>query len=49
MSRKQYSLSKQLAVAAALALGTSGVALADDNSMNPLTGDSYAYFNGGRN
>ena len=49
MSRNQYSLSKQLAVAAALALGTSGVALADDNSMSPLTGDSYAYFNGGRN
>jgi hypothetical protein len=24
----------------------SGVALADDSSMNPFTGDSYAYFNG---
>jgi hypothetical protein len=47
MSRKPYSLSKQLVVAAALALGTSGVALADDSSMNPFTGDSYKYFNDG--
>jgi len=47
MSRKPYSLSKQLLVAATLALGTSGVALADDSSMNPFTGDSYKYFNGG--
>ena len=45
MSRKQYSLSKQLVVAAALALGTSGVALADDSSMSRFGGDSYAYFN----
>ncbi len=45
MSRKPYSLSKQLAVAMALALGTSGVALADDSSMSRLGGDSYAYFN----
>jgi hypothetical protein len=49
MSRKPYSLSKQLVVAAALALGTSGVALADDSSMSPFTGDSYKYFNGGTN
>jgi hypothetical protein len=49
MSRKQYSLTKQLVVATALALGTSGIALADDNGMNPFTGDSYAYFNGGQN
>ena len=34
MSRKQYLLSKQLAVAATLALGASGVALADDSSMS---------------
>jgi hypothetical protein len=33
MSRKPHSLSKQLVVAATLALGTSGVALADDSSM----------------
>jgi hypothetical protein len=47
MSRKPHSLSKQLVVATALALGMSGVALADDSSMNPFTGDSYKYFNGG--
>ena len=45
MSRKPYSLSKQLVVATALALGTSGVALADDSSMSRFGGDSYAYFN----
>ena len=45
MSRKQHSLSKQLVVAAALALGASGVALADDSSMSRFGGDSYAYFN----
>ena len=49
MSRKQHSLGNQLIVAAALALGTSSVALADDSSMNIWTGDSYAYFNGGQN
>jgi hypothetical protein len=47
MSRKN-SLSKHLVVAAALALGMSGAALADDSSMNMWTGDSYAYFNGGQ-
>ena len=45
MSHKPYSMSKQLVVAAALALGASGVALADDNSMSRFGGDSYAYFN----
>jgi hypothetical protein len=49
MSRKPYSLSKQLVVATALALGASSVALADDSSMNPFIGDSYRYFNGGHN
>jgi hypothetical protein len=49
MSRKPYSMTKQLMVATALALGASSVALADDNSMNPLIGDSYRYFNGGHN
>src|SRR5580765_3218164 len=49
MYRKPYSLSKQLAVATALALGASSLALADDSSMNPFTGDSYRYFNGGHN
>src|SRR4029077_10536712 len=47
MSRKLYSLSKQLIVATTLALGASSVALADDSSMNPFTGESYKYFNGG--
>jgi hypothetical protein len=46
MSRKPNSWSQQLVVAAALALGASGAALADDSSMNPFTGDSYKYFNG---
>jgi hypothetical protein len=45
MSRKPYTLSKQLVVATALALGASGVALADDSSMSRFGGDSYAYFN----
>ncbi len=45
MSRKQYSLTRKLMVATALALGSSGIALADDSSMNRFGGDSYAYFN----
>jgi len=45
MYRKPYSLSKQLVVGTALALGASGVALADGNSMSRFGGDSYAYFN----
>jgi hypothetical protein len=40
MSRTNFSLSKQLVVASALAFGASGVALADDSSMKPFTGDS---------
>ena len=48
MSRKPYSLSKQVLIATALALGVSSVALADDSSMNPFTGDSYRYFSGAR-
>jgi hypothetical protein len=42
--------------AALLAFGMSGVAVANrgggdsgDSSMNPFTGDSYAYFHGGHN
>jgi hypothetical protein len=42
--------------AATLAIGISGIALANrgggdsgDSSMNPFTGDSYAYFHGGHN
>jgi hypothetical protein len=46
MSRKQYySLGQQFVVATALALGASGVALADGSSMSRFGGDSYAYFN----
>jgi len=46
----------RLLAAASLAIGVSGVALANrgggdsgDSSMNPFTGDSYAYFHGGHN
>jgi hypothetical protein len=46
MSSK-FSMMKSVVVAAALLAGASGVARADDNSMNPYTGESYAYFNGG--
>ena len=45
MSRIKYSLTKNVVFAAALAAAVSGVAHADDSSMNPFTGDSYAYFN----
>jgi hypothetical protein len=44
MSRKQSSFSR-LIVAAVLAVGASGVAVADDSSMSRFGGDSYAYFN----
>ncbi|HEV2976593.1 MAG TPA: hypothetical protein VG425_03315 [Casimicrobiaceae bacterium] len=46
MFGKPTSVSRQWAMAAALALGASSVALADDSSMNPFIGDSYRYFNG---
>jgi hypothetical protein len=36
---------KSIALTAALVAGVSGVARADDSSMNPFTGDSYADFN----
>ena len=49
MSRPNFSLIKQLVVGSALAFAASGVGLADDSSMNPLTGDSHAYFHGGQN
>jgi len=45
MSRKPHSLSKQVVLATALALGASSVALADDSSMSRFGGDSYNYFN----
>jgi len=46
MSSK-FSVMKSIVVIAALVAGVSGMARADDSSMNPFTGDSYAYFNGG--
>src|ERR1700676_1204592 len=42
-----FSIAKSIVIAAALVTGASGIARADDSSMNPFTGDSYAYFNGG--
>jgi hypothetical protein len=45
MSRKSYSVTRQLAVAVALSLGASGAALADGSSMSRFGGESYAYFN----
>jgi hypothetical protein len=38
---------KSLALTAALVAGGPDIARADDSSMNPFTGDSSAYFNGG--
>ena len=46
MNRK-VSMLKSAVVAVALVAGVSGIARADDSSMNPFTGDSYAYFNNG--
>ena len=47
MTSNVPTLMKRVALAATLVVGASGVALADDSSMNPFTGESYAYFNGG--
>jgi len=44
MERRNLSRSTFLFAAATLALGASGLALADDNSMSQWTGESYAYF-----
>jgi hypothetical protein len=44
MSRPTFSLTKQLVVASALVFGASGVALGNDTGMNPVIGDSHAYF-----
>jgi len=41
----KVSIVKSIVVAAALAAGVSSVARADSD-LNPLVGDSYAYFNG---
>jgi hypothetical protein len=45
--KSKFSIAKSLVIAAALVTGISGIARADDSSMNPLMGDSYADFNGG--
>ena len=45
MSRNQPFPLESLVAVAAIALGASGAALADDSSMSQWTGDSYAYFN----
>src|SRR5216683_6101338 len=44
---RNLSMLKSFALTAALVAGVSGIARADDSSMNPFTGDSSAYFNGG--
>ena len=49
MFARQYLLARQLVTATALALGVSGMALGDDSSMNPFTGESFVYFNGAQN
>ncbi len=46
MCRKTSNSHLHLAAAMLVALGASNAALADDNSMSVLTGDSYAFFNG---
>ncbi|HWZ73785.1 MAG TPA: hypothetical protein VN326_20190 [Casimicrobiaceae bacterium] len=43
----KVSMVKSIVVAVALVAGVSGIARADDSSLNPFTGDSYAYFNRG--
>ena len=45
MNRNHLHSRLTLVAVATLALGASGAAFADDNSMSVLTGDSYAYFN----
>jgi hypothetical protein len=45
--KSKVSIMKSIVVAVALVAGVSGMARADDSSMNPFTGDSYAYFNKG--
>ncbi|HEX8012646.1 MAG TPA: hypothetical protein VF814_17200 [Casimicrobiaceae bacterium] len=49
MIAKFHPVMKRIVLAAALAVGATGIAHADDSSMNPFIGDSYAAFNGGYN
>jgi hypothetical protein len=43
----KLSMMKGIMLTTALVAGVSGIVRADDSGMNPYTGDSYAYFNGG--
>jgi len=45
--KSKISLLRNIALTAALVAAVSGMAHADDSSMNPFTGDSYADFDGG--
>ena len=47
MAVNLHPLMKRLVLAGALVVAVSGVARADDSSMNPFTGESYSSFNGG--
>ena len=56
MNRRTRAHGKRIAAIAAMTIAVSGAALANrgggdsgDSSMNPFTGDSYAYFHGGHN
>ena len=49
MSGKSLSLGARLAIVAALVVGASGTALADDSTMNPFTGEFYRELHDGRN
>ena len=46
--KRELSVIRNAAVVAML-VGVPGLARADGSSMNPFTGDSYAFFNGGCN
>ena len=46
MTRSKFSLMSKAVLLAALVGGVAGIANADDSSMNPITGDSHAYFAG---
>jgi hypothetical protein len=47
MTGNMHRSIKKVVLALALAAGSIGLARADDSSMNPFIGDSYAYFNDG--
>lgn len=49
MSRTPHFTGRRLIAAIAFAIGASGAAFADDNSMSRFGGSSYAYFNNAAN